>query len=134
MNRREFEKWYSNNLGDLIRQPSGEAYIPEKAETAWQAWVESAKRQQERINELEAENPQVTCHKCKETGRASTCFPEADANECEVCDGNGVTSTVKSQEYKIKELEKTNRILVAKIDSLLQGSNEDWVDFARDKN
>lgn len=49
-NREEFEKWYQKNIGDLIRQPSGEKYIPEKASTSFESWQE----QQKKIDALEA--------------------------------------------------------------------------------
>ena len=45
----EFEKWYQETIGDLIRQPSGESYIPAKAETAWQAWQEANRRKEKAI-------------------------------------------------------------------------------------
>jgi phosphoglycolate phosphatase-like HAD superfamily hydrolase len=46
----EFEKWYQETIGDLIRQPSGESYIPAKAETAWQAWQEANRRKEKAID------------------------------------------------------------------------------------
>jgi hypothetical protein len=76
-------------------------------------WLENKnKEQQKKIDALEAENPQVPCPACESNYAELGCW-----DLCAYCEGECTISTVKAQEYRIKELE-------AEIDRLKKANNQ----------
>jgi len=94
--REEFEEWRCLQKGE------------EYSELEYLAWLTATKRQQKKIDELEASNPDVPCPMCGGEGTLPLdCPSEYDENfcDCGYCKSSGKVSLTKAQEYQIKELE-----------------------------